>query len=42
MLKDLLSGKLYLAPLGDNPHKVIDLGTGFGEWAIESGYSTTV
>ncbi|KAK4241939.1 S-adenosyl-L-methionine-dependent methyltransferase [Achaetomium macrosporum] len=37
MLKDLLSGKLYLAPIGDNPHKIIDLGTGFGEWAIEIG-----
>jgi hypothetical protein len=35
MLKDLLGGKLYLAPIGDNPQKIIDMGTGFGEWAIE-------
>lgn len=35
MLKDLLNGKLYLAPIGDNPQKIIDLGTGFGDWAIE-------
>ncbi|KAL2267455.1 hypothetical protein VTJ83DRAFT_4732 [Remersonia thermophila] len=35
MLKDLLGGKLYAAPLGPNPQKIIDLGTGFGEWAIE-------
>ncbi|KAK4121743.1 S-adenosyl-L-methionine-dependent methyltransferase [Parathielavia appendiculata] len=37
MLKDLLGGKLYLAPIGDSPQKIIDLGTGFGEWAIEVG-----
>jgi hypothetical protein len=36
MLKELLHGKLYLAPIGDNPQKIIDLGTGFGDWAIES------
>lgn len=35
MLKDLLGGKLYMAPIGTNPQKIIDLGTGFGEWAIE-------
>ncbi|KAL2016043.1 hypothetical protein VTK56DRAFT_4333 [Thermocarpiscus australiensis] len=35
MLKELLNGKLYIAPIGDNPQKIIDLGTGFGEWAIE-------
>lgn len=35
MLKELLGGKMYLAPIGDNPQKIIDLGTGFGEWAIE-------
>ncbi|KAK3292231.1 S-adenosyl-L-methionine-dependent methyltransferase [Chaetomium fimeti] len=37
MLKELLNGKMYLAPVGDNPQKIIDLGTGFGEWAIEVG-----
>jgi hypothetical protein len=35
MLKELLHGKLYLAPIGDHPQKIIDLGTGFGDWAIE-------
>ena len=39
MLKDLLGGKMYMAPIGDHPQKIIDLGTGFGEWAIE-GTST--
>jgi ubiquinone/menaquinone biosynthesis C-methylase UbiE len=39
MLKELLGGKMYLAPIGDNPQKIIDLGTGFGEWAIEGMWS---
>lgn len=38
MLKELLGGKLFMAPIGDNPQKIIDLGTGFGEWAIEGGW----
>lgn len=38
MVKDLLGGKLYLSPIGDNPQKIIDLGTGFGDWAIEGMY----
>ncbi|KAK0715679.1 S-adenosyl-L-methionine-dependent methyltransferase [Lasiosphaeris hirsuta] len=37
MLKEVLGGQLYLAPIGDNPQKMIDLGTGFGDWAIEVG-----
>lgn len=41
MLKDLLGGKLYLAPIGDNPQKIIDLGTGFGDWAIEGTWPRT-
>jgi hypothetical protein len=28
-----LEGKLHLAPL-DNPHNIIDLGTGTGIWAM--------
>lgn len=36
MFKELLGGKLFLAPIGGSPQKIIDLGTGFGEWAIES------
>lgn len=31
----LLDGKLFLAPIGDRPQKVIDIGTGTGIWAIE-------
>lgn len=39
MFKEMLHGKLYLAPLNETPQKVIDLGTGFGEWAIECSYA---
>lgn len=31
----LLSGKLYLAPIGDNVQRVLDLGTGTGIWAMD-------
>ncbi|KFY98839.1 hypothetical protein V500_01535 [Pseudogymnoascus sp. VKM F-4518 (FW-2643)] len=31
----LLNKKLFLAPIGDNPQKVIDIGTGTGIWAID-------
>ncbi|KAK3687552.1 S-adenosyl-L-methionine-dependent methyltransferase [Podospora appendiculata] len=37
MLKEMTGGKLHLAPVGDNPQKIIDLGTGFGHWPIEVG-----
>lgn len=30
----LLGGKLYTAPL-ENPHRVLDVGTGTGIWAID-------
>ncbi|KAK3323871.1 S-adenosyl-L-methionine-dependent methyltransferase [Cercophora scortea] len=30
-------GKLFFAPIGDNPGKIIDIGTGTGIWAIEMG-----
>ncbi|KFA63969.1 hypothetical protein S40285_05723 [Stachybotrys chlorohalonatus IBT 40285] len=29
----LLEGKLFLAPIGDHPQKIVDLGTGVGFWA---------
>ena len=35
MLKEVVDGQLHLAPIGDNPRKIVDLGTGFGEWAVE-------
>ncbi|OTA86524.1 hypothetical protein M434DRAFT_399861 [Hypoxylon sp. CO27-5] len=33
----LLGDKLFLAPIGDNPQRVLDLGTGTGIWAIDFG-----
>lgn len=33
----LTKGKLFLAPIGENPQRIVDLGTGFGQWAIEMG-----
>lgn len=32
---EITRGKYYFAPIGDNPQKIIDLGTGMGTWAIE-------
>lgn len=31
----VLGGKLYLAPIGENPQRVLDLGTGTGIWAMD-------
>ncbi len=30
-------GRLFYAPISDHPHKIIDLGTGTGIWALEMG-----
>lgn len=30
-----LGGHLHLAPIGPNPQKVLDIGTGTGIWAIQ-------
>ena len=30
-----LEGKLFLAPIGDNPQHVLDVGTGTGIWAMD-------
>jgi hypothetical protein len=35
----LMDGKLFLAPIGDNPQKIVDLGTGVGMWA-QDGWSS--
>lgn len=35
MVKELLGESLILAPIGDSPQKILDLGTGCGVWAIE-------
>ncbi|KAK1585428.1 methyltransferase domain-containing protein [Colletotrichum navitas] len=32
---DFLGDRLFVAPIGDNPQKVLDLGTGTGIWAID-------
>ncbi|KDN66160.1 putative methyltransferase [Colletotrichum sublineola] len=34
-MSEFLDGKLALAPIGDTPHAVLDLGTGTGIWAID-------
>ncbi|KAJ3946945.1 uncharacterized protein N0V96_003322 [Colletotrichum fioriniae] len=35
MVMELTDGKLFHAPIGDSPSKIIDLGTGTGMWAME-------
>jgi len=35
MLSMLLDGKLFLAPIGPAPQKVLDVGTGTGIWAMD-------
>ncbi|GFP57486.1 secondary metabolism regulator LAE1 [Trichoderma asperellum] len=35
MMMEATDGKLYYAPIGNHPQKIIDLGTGTGLWAIE-------
>jgi hypothetical protein len=37
MMVNLLGGRLHFAPIGDNPQNILDMGTGTGIWAIESG-----
>ena len=37
MFKLVLDGNLFLAPIGNNPQRVLDLGCGTGLWAIEMG-----
>ncbi|RYN65472.1 hypothetical protein AA0117_g12136 [Alternaria alternata] len=37
MLTLMLDGKLFLAPIGPTPQKVLDVGTGTGIWAIDFG-----
>lgn len=37
MMLELTDNKLFHAPIGDNPKKIIDIGTGTGIWAIEMG-----
>lgn len=32
MLMELCDGELFYAPIGENPQKILDIGTGTGEW----------
>lgn len=32
-----LDGELHLAPIGENPQRILDIGTGTGIWAIDMG-----
>lgn len=36
MMLEATDGRLFYAPLADNPQRIIDLGTGTGTWAMES------
>lgn len=37
MLRLTMDGKLFLAPLGPKPGRILDIGTGTGIWAIDVG-----
>jgi SAM-dependent methyltransferase len=37
MMLEATDGRLFYAPLPENPQRIIDLGTGTGIWAIEMG-----
>jgi ubiquinone/menaquinone biosynthesis C-methylase UbiE len=42
MILTLMDRKLFLAPIGQHPQRVIDIGTGTGIWAIDFGRKSTV
>jgi methylase of polypeptide subunit release factors len=35
ILLQLLDGALHKAPIGENPQRILDVGTGTGIWAID-------
>ncbi|KAH8193698.1 hypothetical protein TruAng_012135 [Truncatella angustata] len=37
MMLEMTDGRLCYAPVGDNPQKIMDIGTGTGLWAIQAG-----
>jgi len=34
-----LEGKLHMAPIGEDPQRILDIGTGTGIWAMDIGTS---
>ena len=37
MIRITMGNKLFFAPIGEKPAKILDVGTGTGIWAIEMG-----
>lgn len=37
MIRLTMNGKLFYAPIGDKPSRILDVGTGTGIWAIDVG-----
>jgi methylase of polypeptide subunit release factors len=35
IMLQLLKGELHKAPIGSNPQRILDVGTGTGIWAID-------
>jgi methylase of polypeptide subunit release factors len=35
VMLQLLRGELHKAPIGENPQRILDVGTGTGIWAID-------
>jgi methylase of polypeptide subunit release factors len=35
IILDLLQGELHKSPIGKNPQRILDVGTGTGIWAID-------
>ena len=37
MIRICMDNRLHMAPIGEKPGKILDVGTGTGIWAIEMG-----
>lgn len=40
LIKRLLDDNDYISPIGSNPQKIIDVGTGTGLWAVDGEFSS--